>query len=174
MICVVCGEPIDSDWAAHEYLVKKNAVAPEHQDLILVPENTVFLHNERCHLPQGQSRKTVEKCLWHAARALTATAIGEWYVSLWQEHNLSVPQGTLIPPEDMPLHTSSKLYGLGAKLVGHPVWEGPVGYDVANVAFAAWTGRWRVYRGKVEKKNLSAHIDVLEAGYWMSYLLSII
>jgi len=97
--CVICGKPIDSDIAFHHWLVKRNAVAPKHHHLVDVPHNLVPMHNQLCHLPQGHSRDTKEKCLEWATDYQNAIAIASWYISLWKEHGLTIPTGT--PPDEL-------------------------------------------------------------------------
>lgn len=172
--CAICGEPVTSDIALHHWLVKRNAVSPENHHLVDVPENLVPMHNQRCHIPQGQSRKTKAKCLKYAAERVTATAIARWYISLWQEHNLTIPTGRLIPPEDMPLHSGRKYYEIGWRLKGKPPQKSLDSYDIRDVVFAKLTGRWRVFRGKVDNVDLRTEITCIEEGYYFDYLESII
>lgn len=178
MYCPVCEEPIESDWAAHEWLVKRSAVPKSKQHLILVPENTVFLHNQQCHLPKGQSRETARLCLFHVARALTAWAIGEWYISLWKEHGLSVPRGAPVPLEALPLHLGRRFYDLAGEIQPAPRGEAPAGYDIRDIAFAVTTKRRYIYsRGKkvdLTALDLQEHIAHLHEGYWLDYLLGVI
>jgi len=172
--CVVCGEPIESDFALHHWLVKRNAVSPKNHHLVDVPENLVPMHNQSCHLPHGQSRDVTVKCLDYAARRLTARAIADWYIALWREHGISVPTGRLVPPKDYPLHRGRGFYEVGWRLLGQPPQKQLDQYDIRDVAFAKWSDQWKAYRGKVGRVDLSLAIDCVEEGYYYQYLRSVI
>lgn len=170
--CVVCGEPIESDIALHHWLVRRRK---DNADLVDVAYNLVPMHNQKCHLPKGQERETKALCLDYAVRALTAGAIAKWYVSLWQDYSLTVPTGRLIPPEQYPLYKGRQFYDIGWRLMGRPPVKPHITYDVRDLAFAKWTGRWRVYRGKVNSTfSLGTAIECVSEGYWYEYMQTVI
>jgi len=116
VLCPWCQQPIRSDYALHEYLVKRSAVPVAKQHLIMVPENCIPWHNEPCHLRYGQTKEGAWRSLQAATRELTARAVGQWYVSLWKQHGLSVPRGTL-PPGNV--HNEHGWRSYLASVIGH-------------------------------------------------------
>lgn len=96
--CVLIGyQRID----LHEFLVKRNAVPEDKQDLIFVPENCVLIHRE-CH---ENSHEVDRKCLDYVLRFISAAKIADWY---WQ----LTKQFSGLPKGNIKLHQSSdwKLY----------------------------------------------------------------
>jgi hypothetical protein len=99
VLCPWCEGVIRRNWDAHEYLVRRASVPVARQDLIFVVENVVPMHHE-CHMAYGATMECKRRCLDYAIHHLGAQRIGEWYVSLWQDHGLHVPRGTLGEPPD--------------------------------------------------------------------------
>jgi hypothetical protein len=96
--CPWCLEPVNEYGDLHEALVKRSAVPPDQQHLIMVHYNTVILHHG-CHMGAGQTQEMKRRCLWALCKSRSAKAVGEWYVSLWRDHELSVRKGNLQAPE---------------------------------------------------------------------------
>jgi hypothetical protein len=93
--CAICGKPVSRNcFELHEVLVKRGAVPKDRQHLIFVKENQVPLH-PACHMEKGQTREGDKLCLLALCDRFGAGAIGGWYVSLWKDHGLSVPRGSL-------------------------------------------------------------------------------
>lgn len=88
--CPVCGRPVNYHKAeVHEWLVKRNAVPVEMQDLIFVPENCVLIHCE-CH---DNSREVTAACKEFVTRRVSPYKIRLWYKNLIYGHGLSLPRG---------------------------------------------------------------------------------
>jgi len=86
-----------------------------------------------------------------------------------------VPRGGFAPPEDYPIYEGRKLYAIGAWLLENPqVPECPEPYNIADLAFAKWTGRWRIYQGKVSGVYLGSTIECIQEGYWLKYLRGVV
>ena len=94
VLCPWCEKVIQGGFDAHEYLVKRSVVPRAKQDLIFVPENVIPLHHE-CHMAHGQTRTMKVRCLRQAMRHIGAERIARWYLSLWQEHGVPVPRGSV-------------------------------------------------------------------------------
>ncbi len=180
--CPWCGEQITSDYAMHEWLVKRNTVRPENQHLIMTPENCIPVHNQDCHIPNGNSREMTWQCLKAASRALSARAIRDWYVSLWQDHGLSVPKGLWIPPKHVRLHQGPELIKVAYyKMGGDPDaedWQCAL-HDVRHMAVAAWKGKWRKIYGNEDVKwpkrfSKAGMIDLVDEGHCLNYLAGVI
>ena len=180
-MCAWCGELIESDLAVHEWLVKRSAVPKAKQNLIMVPQNTIPLHNQSCHIPHGQTREMAARCLKHLVpRIFSARQIGEWYVSLWRDHGLSIPPGWLVPPRDLPMQMTLRLFKIGAEALNVPHdeldWMIPGDGDVRALIIFKWQGwknrpkppeRWKGY-------GLGGLLEAMDTGYWLSYLQGLI
>lgn len=96
--CPICNETLGQTAIdIHEYIVKRNAVPKDKQDLIFVPQNCVLIHRE-CH---ENSKEVDKKCLDFVLEKISAAEIAQWYwrlsdkiqglpkgnVSLYQQEN---------------------------------------------------------------------------------------
>jgi len=180
VLCPWCGEPVEDDWVLHEYLVECSAVPVDRQHLVVVPENCTPWHSQSCHVPYGQTREAACKSLWSAARALTARAIGRWYVSLWQVHGLSIPRGLLPAVRSLSPGIALRFFNKGAGFFGIPhaeiEWTYGLGGDVRALAILRWQGK----RLPVEpperwgKYPFGSLVEAVETGYWLDYLEGVI
>ncbi|NIV32835.1 MAG: hypothetical protein GWN58_26335 [Anaerolineae bacterium] len=171
VLCSWCGEPIEDEMDLHEYLVKRSSVSPDKQPLIMVPENLAPLHHS-CHMAHGQEREMAVRCLHHIGHLRGLRRIGEWYVALWQEHELGVPRGILIPPGKESVPRARNYYERGRTrqaAIPERVDELQVGY-----AIRAWRGK----RVKLpEGTNAIMHermVRAVDDGYWLDYLEGIL
>lgn len=75
--CAICKEVFSGYQHVdiHEFLVKRNAMLPEHQDLIFVPENCALIHRD-CH---HNSRSVDRDCLDYALRFVPPGRVADWY-----------------------------------------------------------------------------------------------
>jgi hypothetical protein len=169
VLCPWCNEPIQGDYALHEYLVKRSAVPKDKQHLIMVPENCIPWHNQSCHIPHGQSKKAARVSLRAAAKRLTARAIGEWYVSLWQEHGLSVPRGWLMDPKKVPTTLAVRFYYVGAELYGFAD-QVDGSLPIVGDAIAAWRGRRAPAPDEYAGIPFERLVEAVGEGYWLEYL----
>jgi hypothetical protein len=183
--CPWCGEEITGLFDAHEYLIKRSSVNIKYHDLIMVPENVVPLHHQPCHMAHGQTKEMALRCLHYTARSLGAGRIGRWYVSLWQEHGLSVKKGWLLQPHEVPMYQAREMFDKGYALLGDGSitdWSSD-GVDVRDCAFAQFVpARLR----KAHHKELEGCacatfpissqllVSYAQAGYWLEYLEGVI
>jgi hypothetical protein len=152
----------------HEYLVKRSAVIPDKQTLIMVPENLAPLH-PACHMSHGQALWMAMSCLHHMGRVQGLRKIGEWYVALWQKHGLTVPRGILVPQKQVTVAQARNHFERGRRY--HP--DGiPDDVDELQVGYAAQT--WRNKRPDIPENGQQALRVRLEQamddGYWLDYL----
>jgi hypothetical protein len=186
--CAWCGEEAN-EFDAHEYLVKRSGVNKQHRDLIMVPENVVPLHH-RCHMAHGQTKEMALRCLHYTARSLGADKIGHWYVSLWQEHGLSVKKGWLLQPHEVPMYQAREMFDKGYRLLGpcrvrQGHGDGSItdwsidGVDVRDCAFAQFVpARLRKARhrklagcaGATFPISNELLVSYAQAGFWLTYL----
>ena len=186
--CMWCGKLITGmDFHAHEWLVKRSAVNPEQQDLIFVPENVIPVH-PGCHDEHGQKREATRRALEHAARLIRADRIGQWYVSLWQKHGLSVPKGLFIEPHEIPLYGAVFIFMEGARLLSRePLpdsWKHPAdpAIDVRDCAFAQFVPEKKAIHRELAAKlpdtfaNIRRQVLVEWArqGFWLHYLKGVV
>jgi hypothetical protein len=167
--------------AVHEWMVKRSAVPKPRQGLIMVPENMIPLHNQSCHIPYGQGKEMAKRCLRHLVpRIFSARKIGEWYVSLRQDHGLSLPAGWLVPPKALPMQMALRRFEHGAKILGIPHdemdWVIPGNGDVRAMVVFKWQGyknkpkppeKWKDY-------GLGGLLEAMDTGYWLDYLYGLI
>jgi hypothetical protein len=156
VMCPWCEKPITdaTGFHVHEWLVKRSGLNARYHDLIMVPENCVPMHPE-CHEQHGQRVDATRRILEYAARILDADRIGRWYVSLWQEHELSVNRGLYREPHEIPLYLGREMFMEGLRLLHegpHPEsWTHPNGkVDVRDCAFSAI----------VTRKKMSVHVEL--------------
>lgn len=184
--CVWCGE-ITYTADLHEALVKRSAVHKSRQHLIFVKTNVVpVCHDE--HLEYGQSKEMVRRALDALCHRVGARRVGKWYVSLWEEHGLSVPKGLLVPRKMIPGHRIIHHLETGAKLSNTVLPEtddwnvktprgGTTDWRVwvATKRFMNYNPRWASGRLVTEKNGLRADTAVLliEDGYYYDYLTGI-
>jgi hypothetical protein len=171
VLCSWCGKPIENEMDLHEYLVKRSAVIPNKQPLIMVPENLAPLH-PACHMSHGQASDMAVCCLHHMGHVLGLRSIGEWYVALWQKHGLSVPRGILIAPRQVSTAQARNYYERGRK---HRA-DIPEEVDELQVGYAMQT--WHHKRPSIPENGhqaLRKKIEsVIDDGYWLDYLEGVI
>lgn len=181
--CPLSGKEIGikDNWDLHEVFVPKNDVAPAMQNLINVVENCIPLEHD-AHIDQGSTRDSMAKCIPLMFRNVGAEKVGGWYVGLWQEHDLSVNRGVLIPVTDLPVVRIVELMNLGAEIHREPLpadkyWlnEDMVDYRSAiatkhkgrNRRWARGTpNRWKDY-------DASDLLYYLDEGYWARYMMDV-
>ena len=93
LLCAWCSQPLVGGFDIHEAIIKRSKVVKAKQHLIFVLENCVPLHRH-CHDEHGQSATMKLRAKHYLKGRLGAERICKWYISLWQEHGLSVPQAT--------------------------------------------------------------------------------
>jgi hypothetical protein len=173
--CPWCGEEITDGFDLHEFLVKRSAVPRDKQDLIMVLENVAPVHHQ-CHMRHGQTKEMTLKCYNAVAHILSPGAIGEWYVSLWRDHELSLPRGILYPPATQPIATAMRLINIGLRFRGVDTpgsWMTEDGIDVRGPVIQRWkTGRGRTPNGLEIRAETVA--SALNEGYWLDYLAPMI
>lgn len=192
--CPWCGEPVEKDsFDLHEAIVKRSAVPKDRQHLIFVPENVICLHHSPCHMEHGNTKEMKRRCLPVMIRAIGAPRIGEWYVSLWKEHGLSVPRGILLGKREIPVYRCLELMRTGARLsdilddVAHAIamlsdgdWEIKAkgkSWDFRALASLSWMGSrrrgWRKPPEEYAGVPLGILKDCLDTGYWSTYLAGV-
>ena len=111
------------------------------------------------------------RCLAHIVpRIYRADQVGEWYVSLWQEHGLSLPRGMLLPRSDVPMTLARRLFTHGAAVLGMADWEPHGGPDVAALAALKWRGKKIKKPKSWGKYGLGSLLEAVDTGYWLDYL----
>ena len=93
LLCAWCSQPVVGGFDIHEAIIKRSKVVKAKQHLIFVLENCVPLHRH-CHDEHGQSATMKLRAKQYLTARLGAERICKWYISLGQEHGLSVPQAT--------------------------------------------------------------------------------
>jgi len=162
-------------------MVKRSAVPKDKQHLIMVPVNMIPLHNQDCHIPHGQTKAMAQACLRHLVpRIFSARQVGEWYISLWQEHGLSVPTGWLVPPKALPMQMALRRFKLGAETLNIPHdeidWTIPGSSDARALVVFKWQG----YKNKPKPPekwgdySLGRLLEAIDTGYWLDYLYGLI
>lgn len=182
-VCQLCGEP-QENLDLHEALVKRSAVGKKHQHLIFVQVNCVPLCHD-CHMAHGQTRATASKCLLILAKKHSAKGIGEWYVSLIEEHGLSLPKGLQWPKKSIPVYKAvSELLPLGLLVTGLKVPEDEEAWiiypntqrarDFRALCVQRWKGKARRKKDRpplawagVRRDDL---IKTIDEGWWLQYL----
>jgi len=98
-ICPICNKPVSIwEYQSHEWMVKRGLTVPRSKrHLIFVIENLVPTH-AHCNMGANTANDTL-KCLDYATRLIPPEQIAQWYISLWQEHDIAVPRG-IIPYDD--------------------------------------------------------------------------
>ena len=173
--CPWCGEEIDGGFDLHEYMVKRSAVPKDRQDLIMVLENVAPVHHQ-CHMQHGQTKEMTLKCYNAVAHILSPGRIGEWYVSLWRDHGLSLPQGILYPPPAHSLASAMRMINMGLHFrdIGAPMsWMTEDGIDVRGPVIQRWrTGKGRMPDGLEIRAGTVSR--ALVEGYWHTYLYHLV
>ena len=169
--CPWCGEEIKGGFDLHEYLVKRSAIPKDKQDLIMVLENVAPVHH-RCHMRHGQTREMTARCYDAVAHTVSPSRIGEWYVSLWRDHGLSLPRGVLYPPSAHSLASAVRMIDVGLRFRGidRPgCWMTEGGIDVRGPVIQRWkTGKGRTPDGiEIGAETVA---NALNEGYWLTYL----
>ena len=194
-LCPWCGGEIDRDsFDLHEVIVRRSNVPRDEQGLIFVPENMIPVH-PLCHTEYGNTQRMKLRCLLPMIRVLGASKIGCWYVSLWQEHGLSVPKGMLLDRKAIPARWCIDMMWVGARVHGE---LNGVASAVVSMADEDWLIRageatwdfrmlvawkWQGYNKKSKKRNMRRPPEeyagvrqatlayFLDEGYWIQYLV---
>lgn len=120
--CAICQELIRRDLAIHEWLVKRNELPKSQQEHIFDPINCVPLHNMKCHLPKGQTKRAAVQCFASKIVAgYTPMEIVHWYE--WLRNDLACRGHGLAPLPWVSTSTSRDqhhLWSTGWKLLGMP------------------------------------------------------
>jgi len=105
-------------------------------------------------------------------RILGLYNIGEWYVTLWQHHGLTVPHGLLIVPGRVSITQARNCFERGKRYRA----DIPEDVDELQVGWALQT--WRRKRGTAPENGQRALRECLECaiddGYWLNYLEGVI
>lgn len=182
--CPLSGTALVDAWDLHEVFVRRSSVPPKHQDLIMVLENCIPLEHE-AHIRIGNSKEALRKCALRMFDRLSATRIKDWYIDLWQEHDLSVDRGLLLPPKEWKVRNLVPLIDLGAAIHNRDMpetgWEvrGDKGtYDIrAQVALRyqgkrrRWKERISEHRNGVDTRELYTWLD---EGYAAKYMFGVL
>jgi hypothetical protein len=183
--CAWCGE-ITHTADLHEALVKRSRVPKNKQHLIFVKENVVpVCHDE--HLEHGQTKEMTKRALDILCKRVGARYVGQWYISLWEEHGLSVPKGLLMPRKMVTGPTMLMFASKGAELDGAVLpYDGwmvksntrkPVDWRVwvGTKRFMNYNPKWA--RGRIPSEKNGIAIDTMvrfiEDGYYYDYLAGI-
>ena len=125
-------------------------------------------------MQHGQEREMARRCLYAAARVWSPQAIAQWYISLWQTHNLAVKKGLLIPRKRITVGSALNSVRSGCELLDIHLKEKPDRDEMIGLAIKRWRGHNtrtpRYYQGVV----FTLLIQAVDEGYWASYLLGII
>jgi len=176
LICPGCGKIITGGWDPHEWLVRRSAVPVAHQYLIMIPVNVIPIHPE-CH---DNSKELTRKCLVHLVpNGFAAIRLGLGYEGLWRFNGLSVPKGSLIPPEDLPVAIRLRLFNKGCEILGIQIdeWETHNSVDVRGCIMARWAGKTRGIAKPPRKWQgipVARLYKAMATGYWMDYLEGLI
>lgn len=180
--CPLSGKEIGikDSWDLHEVFVEKNDVAPPNQYLINVVENCIPLDHD-AHIDRGSTKSSMAKCTPKMFRNVGTVNIGEWYVSLWREHDLSMNRGMLIPIEDLSVTRLVEFMNLGAEIHQKPLpaaryWLNE-GIDYRAAIATKYKGKNRHWaRGtpnQWKEYYASDLIYYIEEGYWARYMLDV-
>ena len=167
--CPWCEKPVGSGAELHEWLVKRNQVPRNRQDLIMVKQNCILAHRA-CHQDHGQNVEFKIRSLDTACRALKAITIGPWYRDL----TLALPglkKGWLLPTKALPGHQIIR--HLKAALDLHiPDHEDIIPHiDSDGMAEAIRAFKGRRARGEgIPGMNHDALVHAMIEGYWYDYL----
>jgi len=193
-VCPWCGGRIDRDnFNLHEAIVRRSDVPVDKQELIFVPENMIPVHSS-CHSDHGNSREMKLRCLLSMIRVLDASKIGRWYVSLWKEHELSVPKGILLDEKLIPARWCIDMMQVGARVHGE---LNGIAHEIVSMSDEDWIIRageeswdfrtlvawkWQGHNKKSKKRNMrkppEEHMGIsasrlsyfLDEGYWTKYI----
>jgi hypothetical protein len=154
----------------------------------MVPENVAPVHHYckqdtgESHIKNVQTKEMTVRCLHYVARSLGADRIGRWYVSLWQDHGLSVKKGWLLQPHEVPMHQARGMFDKGYALLGDGSitdWSSDW-IDVRDCAFAQFVPAKKrkmhhkelakSFAAKLSTKSNRVLVSYAQAGFWIDYL----
>jgi len=167
--CPWCERRVSAASELHEYLIKRNAIPPSKQPLIMTVENCILVH-QGCHHQSGQTKAFRAKCLLHAAKHVGATRIGEWYYDLAHTELMSLPQGILAAKGTQTTYSMALDFlqlGISASEVTLP--SNWMGHAATGQAILAWRGKMA---DDIPLNGLTQEyvVALIEAGRWLSYL----
>jgi hypothetical protein len=151
----------------------------------MVRYNVIPVHHS-CHMAYGNTKTMTRRCLRNLCYCIGATQIGKWYVDLWENKNLPIRRGLLVPPKIVKVsEIISRYLPLGSKLKGWAVptltngeWllnpNSQYQRDYRALAAMRFSGRRikKIYRPPSEHQGikLQTFLVLMEEGYYFDYL----
>lgn len=182
--CPLTGAKLVDGWDLHEVFVRRSGVAPKYHDLIMVKENCIPLEHQ-AHIAIGNSREALRKCALRMFKRISARRVKDWYVTLWQEHGLSVDKGLLLPPKEWKVRNLVPLIELGAAVHDRELptagWEykGEKGtFDIRAQVALRYQGKRRRWKERIPEHHNGVDISDLhrwiDEGYCAKYMLGML